>query len=97
VLHAIDEGVAQVAEKAGGLKMTVEAQAVDDGFTCSICGVTTHGDGNNAWPINDGRCCDYCIIFFVLPERQRRRHQAPQGEQDTASLGARTARYRWQH
>jgi hypothetical protein len=27
---------------------------------CSICGRRYKGFGNNAQPINDGRCCDYC-------------------------------------
>ena len=28
--------------------------------TCSICGVKYKGFGNNAKPINNGRCCDAC-------------------------------------
>ena len=28
--------------------------------TCSICGVKYKGFGNNAQPINNGRCCDAC-------------------------------------
>lgn len=27
---------------------------------CSICKKSYTGFGNNAWPINDGRCCDKC-------------------------------------
>jgi len=27
---------------------------------CSICGNVYTGYGNNAEPINDGRCCDTC-------------------------------------
>lgn len=28
--------------------------------TCSICNEKYEGFGNNAQPINDGRCCDAC-------------------------------------
>ena len=48
---------------------------------CSICGkdispmlnpATGEGvwdQGNDAWPINDGRCCDICDGLVVLPRR----------------------------
>lgn len=42
---------------------------------CSICqsefGDTGfgHGFGNNAQPINDGRCCDRCNAGIVIPAR----------------------------
>jgi hypothetical protein len=32
---------------------------------CSICGTTYTGFGNNAWPVNDGRCCDLCNVIVV--------------------------------
>lgn len=32
---------------------------------CSICGWTYTGFGNNAFPINDGRCCDDCNDLVV--------------------------------
>jgi hypothetical protein len=44
-------------------------------LTCSICGQdikpTSFGwdQGNNAQPINDGRCCDDCDTKVVLPAR----------------------------
>ena len=28
---------------------------------CSICYKEYSGWGNNALPVNSGRCCDYCI------------------------------------
>ena len=37
--------------------------------TCSICGVKYIGYGNNAWPINNGRCCDDCNNTKVIPAR----------------------------
>ena len=37
--------------------------------TCSICGnIYTHW-GNNAQPINNGRCCDNCNYMKVFPAR----------------------------
>jgi len=27
--------------------------------------------GNNAWPINDGRCCQWCDVNVVIPVRLR--------------------------
>jgi hypothetical protein len=42
---------------------------------CSICGnaieVTIGGwsEGNNAQPVNDGRCCDWCNWTVVVPAR----------------------------
>ena len=44
---------------------------------CSICGKAS-GDpsrpidnvwGNNAWPVNDGKCCDLCNSMIVTPRR----------------------------
>ena len=37
-------------------------------LTCSICDSEYTGWGNNAWPINEGRCCDGCN-GLVLVER----------------------------
>jgi len=36
---------------------------------CSICAETITGYGNNAMPINDGRCCDECNSTKVIPAR----------------------------
>lgn len=36
---------------------------------CSICGKIYEGHGNNASPVNDGRCCDECNDKVVLPRR----------------------------
>lgn len=36
---------------------------------CSICGKEYSGYGNNAQPINDGRCCDVCNMLTVIPTR----------------------------
>jgi hypothetical protein len=34
---------------------------------CSICGVPIVGFGNDAWPVNDYRCCDQCNSERVIP------------------------------
>ena len=36
---------------------------------CSICGKHYEGYGNNAQPVNDGRCCDECNGTIVIPRR----------------------------
>jgi hypothetical protein len=47
---------------------------------CSICnseiekhvnkdGQVIWDQGNNAEPINDGRCCDHCNSYVVVPAR----------------------------
>jgi hypothetical protein len=43
---------------------------------CSICGGpnerwNTRGYGNDAMPINDGRCCNQCNDMVVTPARFR--------------------------
>ena len=38
-------------------------------LTCSICDIEYTGWGNNAWPINEGRCCDDCNGNHVLLAR----------------------------
>lgn len=36
---------------------------------CSICRLPYRGFGNNAYPVNDGRCCDDCNTLEVIPAR----------------------------
>jgi hypothetical protein len=42
---------------------------------CSICGKKILPNafgwdkGNNAYPVNDGRCCDLCNTTVVIPVR----------------------------
>jgi len=43
---------------------------------CSICGkqikaVGAWKYGNNAEPVNSGRCCDKCNMTVVIPARMR--------------------------
>ena len=39
---------------------------------CSICGEEYRGFGNNADPINNGRCCDICDDIKVIPARLKK-------------------------
>ena len=43
----------------------------DEVKVCSICGSKYTGWGNNAWPVNDGRCCDRCNGMYVIGARLR--------------------------
>lgn len=36
---------------------------------CSVCGEDYVGFGNNAYPVNEGRCCDSCNMLVVIPVR----------------------------
>ncbi len=36
---------------------------------CSICNNKITGFGNNAEPVNNGRCCDTCNFTKVIPAR----------------------------
>lgn len=36
---------------------------------CSICEEKIEGFGNNAQPVNAGRCCDFCNSNVVVPKR----------------------------
>ena len=38
---------------------------------CSICNNIFEDFGNNAKPINNGRCCNICNQTIVIPERIR--------------------------
>jgi len=40
-------------------------------FICVICKDLSVGYGNNAQPINNGVCCNYCNFTKVLPERMK--------------------------
>jgi len=57
---------------------------------CSICGKEFEGWGNNAWPVNDGTCCDECNANVVIPMRLadlRAQNVISQLDFDTAEEG----------
>src|SRR5262249_62299536 len=43
---------------------------------CSICGGAIVGFGNDAWPVNDDRCCDRCNAERIIPALRLREHDA---------------------
>jgi hypothetical protein len=51
-----------------------DVRTMDDGDEapvkiCSICQRPYEGHGNNAYPVNGGRCCDVCNMGVVVPAR----------------------------
>lgn len=40
--------------------------------TCDLCGYSYTGYGNNAEPVINGRCCDYCNGRFIMLDRLSR-------------------------
>jgi hypothetical protein len=54
---------------------------------CSICGGAIVGFGNDAWPVNNDRCCDQCTAERVIPALQLlERDTKRQGSNGAASL-----------
>jgi len=56
-------------------------------LTCSICQLPipakgTWRGGNNAHPVNDGRCCDDCDNGVVIPARINMMRQAAEKEEN---------------
>lgn len=45
--------------------------------TCSICSREYDGFGNNARPINTGRCCDDCNTLVIAARFERHRRNLP--------------------
>jgi hypothetical protein len=48
--------------------------------TCSICNGQSFGTGNNAEPINHGRCCDTCNELVILIRMERAARGLPMRE-----------------
>jgi hypothetical protein len=48
--------------------------------TCSICKHEFTGHGNNAQPINSGRCCGDCNWMVVIPARIDALYQRERGK-----------------
>lgn len=46
----------------------------NDTHICSICGDRYTGWGNNASPVNDGRCCDNCNTIVLVARINRIRY-----------------------
>ena len=62
-------------EQLHELELRLAAQGYPPGAMhrnrCSICGDSYYGYGNNADPINAGRCCNQCNSLVVIPARVR--------------------------
>jgi len=43
---------------------------------CSICGGAIVGSGNDAWPVNNDRCCVQCNAERIIPARRLRERDA---------------------
>ncbi len=76
---------------------------------CSICGGAIVGFGNDAWPVNDRRCCDQCNAERVIPalrllERETKRQGSNGGAlqmihlndvEDDSFVTIQAADFRW--
>jgi hypothetical protein len=58
-----DAALLEAWRKRIKLKLQKETQ------TCSICQKEFTGYDNNAWPVNDGRCCYDCNETVAVPAR----------------------------
>ena len=60
-------------------------------MNCSICKQVIEVEpngwdlGNNAEPINDGRCCNHCNSMFVIPKRIKEMAFASEVQKDLAA------------
>ena len=54
--------------------------------TCSICQREYTGYGNNAHPVNDGRCCDDCNVRTVIPARIKSMRATPDNDPELRRL-----------
>jgi len=61
----------QDIEDADGSYKVVKEAAEDDPMRliCCLCGSITRSFGNNASPVEKGRCCDTCNTTKVIPAR----------------------------
>jgi len=70
-----------------GMRMMADVvKKEEESLDCSICGdkilpnpISGWAFGNNAEPINSGRCCEVCDVTVVIPKRiaimcNRRKH-----------------------
>ena len=53
-------------------KANAQSRVMDDKPVpqlCAICFMPFDGFGNNASPVNEGKCCDRCNLSIVVPAR----------------------------
>jgi hypothetical protein len=63
----------QIAENDQAIEMADDTDDAEEG-PCSICGQQYQDWGNNAAPVNDGRCCNECNSTRVIPARLALEH-----------------------
>ena len=68
-LFLFDEKYCKEGVKRYQTPIIIEGEPYEEIGVCSICGGRYYHWGNNAFPINDGRCCDYCNFERVIPMR----------------------------
>lgn len=56
---------------------------------CSICQNEYYGWSNNAWPVNEGRCCKECDDLIVIPARIRMMMRSEKGKRTTRTKSTR--------
>ena len=64
---------------------------------CSICGKNYEGYGNNAQPVNNGRCCDKCNATVVIPRRIQEHQNRKKGDILYGKKRSRIHRWKWIH
>lgn len=76
ILNNCDNGVITEKDIEERIKRVGRGKSFDDLLRksedlprCSICGKGYAGYGNNAEPVNNGRCCDNCNTYIVIPRR----------------------------
>lgn len=42
---------------------------------CCICDKDAGPYGNNALPVKDGKCCNYCNVTIVIPARVKQQQE----------------------
>lgn len=61
----VETGVSAPGERNEAAQADTAQSAQEKVKFCSICNGDYEGYGNNAWPINPGRCCDMCNTVVV--------------------------------
>lgn len=72
IIKHIDD-IGQLHGTWGGLAANPEVDNVllVEHFVCSICGKEVIGFSNNAYPINNGRCCNKCNDYVIFERIKR--------------------------
>ena len=70
IFNEMEELIKKFSEDSDELiKKLKEKEDYKEEGTCSICFRKYTHWGNNAYPVNRGRCCDECNANIVVPAR----------------------------